>query len=258
MGKILNYTQFINESDSIVDNLADQSKIASQLEDSIDSLRRIENDDAIINKVFGYNDNKPPIMSYLYLIYSDFLKKTGSSFVFPKETSPKNLWEKIPTQSKKTLNDIKNNFDLVKPGQIIIFQNSAGDSNAGIIFGTDKTKKEIYIFVRRSKSNATRIISISLNNKIRGVISFLGFKENSEFVDKFNSGYSDDIKTAKTLKLDADAEGMGGEKISEDGDSGTLAGSEEREKSGFATQLGKAMDFFSGSSDIEDFARDSN
>jgi hypothetical protein len=245
MERILKYNQFINESDSIVDNLADQSKIASQLEDSIDSLQRIENDDAIINKVFGYNDNKPPIMSYLYLIYSDFLKKTGSSFVFPKETSPKNLWEKIPTQSKKTLNDIKNNFDLVKPGQIIIFQNSAGDSNAGIIFGTDKTKKEIYLFVRRSKSNATRIISISLNNKIRGVISFLGFKENSEFVDKFNSGYSDDIKTAKSLKLDADAQGLGGEKITEDGDSSSLAGGEGVQKSEFATKLGNAIDYFS-------------
>jgi hypothetical protein len=244
MERILKYAQFINESDSIVDNLADQHKIASQLIDQIELLNE-KKDDEIINQAFGYNDNKPPIMSFLYLIYSDFLKKTGSSFVFPKETSPKNLWEKIPTQSKKTLNDIKNNFDLVKPGQIIVFQNSAGDSNAGIIIGTDKTKKEIYLYTRKSKSNSTMIRRISLNNKIRGVISFLGFKENSEFVDKFNSGYSDDIKTAKSLKLDADAQGLGGEKITEDGDSSTLAGGEELQKSEFATKLGNAIDYFS-------------
>ncbi len=250
MGRIFSFIQFINESNSIV-NLVDQSKSAKLLADSINQFSG-KTDEEIISEA-GYGNRKSCIMPFLYLVYSKFLKDSGSKFVFPKEVSPKNLWEKFPTESKKTLNDIKYNFDSVKPGQIAIFQDSAGYSNAGIIFGIDSSKKEFYIFARIVDREGTRIVKIGLKNSIRGIISLFGFQESSEFTGVFEKDFPDSIKTVKTQPV---GDTMAFVRISPDGDPDEKSAEDNKPENPFASTLGKAMDFFSGNIEIDDLKRD--
>lgn len=243
MSRIHSFIEFLNEEAVKID---DQRKSAKLLIDAIEFFKEKSTSELINTAGFG-DSGKSPIMPMIYCIYSKFLKDSGSTYSLPMEISPKAFWEKLPNEYKKTLNDIKSNFSLLKPGQIVIFQNSKGGSNAGIVFGTNPTNKSFYIFT--NNGGTVKVTRADLKCLIRGFVDFFGFAGNSDFVNEFEKFYRDDINTAKALK---NTFKMGGGTVTEDGEELKNTGSEG--ESGFKKDLESAADKLA-SSDFYDMNR---
>jgi hypothetical protein len=236
MSRIYNFNEFINEGGIQV---TDQKKFANLLVDSIDFYSKKSPGEIINTAGFG-DSGKSPIMPFIYCIYSKFIKDSGSSYTLPKEISPIKFWEKLPSDVKKTLNDAKSNFSIIKPGQIIIFKSSKG-SNAAIVFGTDPSTKSIYIYT--NNKGKVLIEKTDLKALIKGFVDILE-GDDSDFVSVFSSRYKEDINTAKSKKA---IYKMGGGTVSDDGEvESKVDGSDE--KSGGFYDL-----FASAAKELEDF-----
>jgi hypothetical protein len=149
MKKILNFNSFINEAlVGLKDPAIDSVKLANILKKQEDAKEQPKgsNKGPEVSQYLastGLGPGHPWCMAFVYYIFNQLCKDLGTPNPLPKTAGVKYHWSKAPAENKISINDVRNNISLLRPGQIFIMSRGKGKGlgHTGIIVSVDQQAK---------------------------------------------------------------------------------------------------------------------
>ena len=225
MKKIKLFSEFINEVDEFKLNNPEGAgaQLAKVLAQNTQGVVEIgDNGGSAVNKFqrsVGITDGQPWCMAFIYYVFDEFSKKMGLTNPVYKTGSVLQEWEK--TGGKKiTAAEAISNFQLVKPGQIMINSRKNG-GHAGIVTSVDYGGKK-FTTVEGNVSIGKKKQGVgSYNRKFpnEGLLGFIDYFPNrtpefdKSFANAVKGKISDPSNNMPVFSLPSDAV-TGGEEAS--------------------------------------------
>lgn len=218
MGRILNFTDFINEASFPV---REPKETGEELANILGQTRNVKEIPSGSNKgpeveqylkSVGLGAGQPWCQAYVYWALNELSKKMGISNPAPKSGSVKGHWDDTPQENRITVAQAKSNPSLVRPGMVFVLERNTPWSQGGYQGHTG-----IILTVDPDKRTYTSIEG-NTDEKATGEGNKVGVNTRS-IDDKSTIGFVDWFKGQRTPEFEAAIAG-GGVKPQLPGDTG--------------------------------------
>lgn len=149
MEKLKSFSEFLAEAQIPLSN---PEAAGDALTDILAKNRNVQEEPSGSNKgveikkylaSVGLKEGLPWCMAFVYYVFDEFSKKLGATNPLPKTGGVKDHWDKAPADLKITVDQVRKDINLLRPGQIFMMSRAGGKGlgHTGIVISVDPAKK---------------------------------------------------------------------------------------------------------------------